>query len=1509
MPRSGGESDKLGDRYEGVWIVDALLDVLNGDAISVTVEPFDAKESRGIEFIKELPDGTREFHSAKRQKIGNIWSLADLTSPNGGTRSIIADFVAKIRAHPNATAVFVSGTTPNELNELCERAQRSQSVEVFSKQLEGAPDLRKKFEQRILPLFNANLPNAYFGLRRCRIAGGPEAELIRRVEQRIRKDIYRPDGNAVDPLIVRLLLGEIVYNWFGQPIRRDELLRWLTKNGFAERDWSRDRNTLDAIERRIATYLQHVEAELIDPPIERTEARNAFEVLRAGKKRRVVILGPAGLGKSCTTAQVIRRFKEAGVACLPVRLDIQTQALTARQLGQALDLPESPPIVLAGIACGGESVLIIDQLDALSFASGRNQQLWDAFEELLLEADRYPNMRVLLVCRAFDAEHDPRLRRILADKDRTEEIPLKPLEPSAVGAVLTANQIDPKLISPRSLELLQLPLNLSLYLQSDPNGRLSAFNEHELLQSYWEYKSRLAGNTVHWFKVIERLADWLSEKQTLSAPVHIMLELEPEAERLCTLHVFAREGKQFRFFHESFFDYCWARVFVSRGERLLDFLLGSEQHLFRRAQVRQVLAYERAASPDNYFRDLNDLLTNPNIRYHLKKLTLDWLRTLRDPQEREWMIVETHYPGGIPANVGADILWRSVPWFDLLFRLGVWQRWLASPDNNVVTRAVWLLSMKEIMQSRSAQIAALFAQCVSGEKPWRPEYLGIFQFGEVHHSREIFDLLLWVMRNKHFKTVPERRRWISFHGLPEANAKYAAEFLGVLLDVVSDPSAEVETAFDIQPADLIVRTAEHEPVAFLSVVMPRLVKDLREVKPDKVAGMFAKVTWRMLRGAHLYDLETSLQAGVENAMQRLSKEQPSQLDALTRDLEQIHHPTAATLLLCAWGENGERYSDRIVEYLLTSKEWLQLGLIAWGTGNGHAAISRGAIRAAAPYCSAANYDRLEAAIVGLVTDHETQEPKRRGYTSMLLLECLPSSRQSQDARKRFEELKRKFPWEKFEMPGPSEVVTVVSPIPRRATELMTDEQWLSAMRQYTTDSSERYQRFGRGGKYELTSELRRAAQIEKDRFARLALRMEDAILSTYFEAVLSGITSEKEEPGVENKLPESAKQPLDVESIVRVIERIHALPEQPCGKEISWAIRKIADRNPSPAVIPIIAHYALNDPDPQKESWQEKSGKTPMWGGDPHFQGMNSVRGSAAEAVASLLFANKGHYSALQPTIAALVNDPSVAVRSCVVPILVAMLNFDRPSAVGFFLKLCEGSEAVLGTHYVDQFLHHACYDHYQDLRVTMLRMLTMQDNEHARDIAGRQITVTSFHNELAKEDLAAVFTGDAVCRKAAAAVYAHNLQQLRVADICRENLPRFFDDADKDVRAAASDCFRDLSPDRLHDEQPLIHRFIESQACAENSHDLVFALEKSVAALPEVICRLPERLIEEHRAHSGGEHIEVRRWTYHLPALITRLYEQTRDPTIKTRCLNIIDAMLELGFSEIDTELQKVER
>ena len=47
------------------------------------------------------------------------------------------------------------------------------------------------------------------------------------------------------------------------------------------------------------------------------------------------------------------------------------------------------------------------------------------------------------------------------------------------------------------------------------------------------------------------------------------------------------------FFHESFFDYAFARAFVRSGGDLVQWLLDDEQHLFRRSQVRQVLQFLR----------------------------------------------------------------------------------------------------------------------------------------------------------------------------------------------------------------------------------------------------------------------------------------------------------------------------------------------------------------------------------------------------------------------------------------------------------------------------------------------------------------------------------------------------------------------------------------------------------------------------------------------------------------------------------------------------------------------------------------------------------------------------------------------------------------------------------------------------------------------------------------------------------------------------------------------------
>ena len=175
--------------------MDSLLDVLSGEAVSVEIEPFDPKDSLGIEFKKETPTSVK-FHSAKRQTSGQLWSLAELTKIEKNGRSIFDDLNKKLTSSSVNEVVFVSGTTARDLEELWQAAKSSRDAPAFKARIETMPvPLQNAFEDRLLkPRFNNDINLAFDCLRRIRVVGLTESEMIRRVDQRIRGMLYRTDG-------------------------------------------------------------------------------------------------------------------------------------------------------------------------------------------------------------------------------------------------------------------------------------------------------------------------------------------------------------------------------------------------------------------------------------------------------------------------------------------------------------------------------------------------------------------------------------------------------------------------------------------------------------------------------------------------------------------------------------------------------------------------------------------------------------------------------------------------------------------------------------------------------------------------------------------------------------------------------------------------------------------------------------------------------------------------------------------------------------------------------------------------------------------------------------------------------------------------------------------------------------------------------------------------------------------------------------------------------------------
>ena len=147
------------------------------------------------------------------------------------------------------------------------------------------------------------------------------------------------------------------------------------------------------------------------------------------------------------------------------------------------------------------------------------------------------------------------------------------------------------------------------------------------------------------------------------------------------------------------------------------------------------------------------------------------------------------------------------------------------------------------------------------------------------------------------------------------------------------------------------------------------------------------------------------------------------------------------------------------------------------------------------------------------------------------------------------------------------------------------------MRKYADERDRRaHHDFLKGGKHELAALLRSEAQMTKGRFARLALRVEDAIAPEDFGAILSGITSTQTEGSDSPEVKELKQRQLAVSEIVPVIERTHAIAPEQLAKDICRAIKSVANREPPPQLLPILIDYALHHPNPEKEEWRETIG-------------------------------------------------------------------------------------------------------------------------------------------------------------------------------------------------------------------------------------------------------------------------------------------------------------------------------
>ena len=1238
-----------------------------------------------------------------------------------------------------------------------------------------------------------------------------------------------------------------------------------------------------------------------------------------------VVTGSAGSGKTACVVEILDRLRERGLPALAFRLDRVPfhSVSTTTDLGRELHLEESPALVLAAAAeaIGRPGVLIVDQLDAVSTISGRSSAAFDLVEQLLHEARGMRARAVIhtvVVCRAFDWQNDPRLRQLMPP-DSQAQVAVAEFTVEEVRTILTDAGFDPALFRPRQLQLLRLPQNLSLFLEAGFDAsRVPAFDTAKVLfDRYWDAKRQSVTDQIttspdRWLEVIETLCNEMTSAQQLSVVKEKLDRFLPDyLKQMASEGVLTFDGCRYGFGHESFFDYCFARLFVNRPESLVSFLEKSEQHLFRRAQVRQVLAYLRDASHDRYVRELAGLLSDEGIRPHVKELAFALLAEVTDPTENEWAIweewtapalkaIEERTPN--PDKLSA-LAWRkffgSAPWFAFVDRRGMVESWLDSDNDQLTDLAMSYLNVHH--RHSPDRAATLLAPCADRGGQWSVWLRNFMQWAELHKSRRFFDLFLHLVDNGTLDDacgpIAENNTfWSMLLRLEKNRPKWIPEVLAhrlrrrlVVIRAAAQPGDWELLGYDSSAVKMINESADRVPAVFIEHVLP-VVLDISDSaltgnNPPKYDAVWSVLIApdECLIGEH------ACLAALARALASLAREDSEDMQEVIADLRRRDTHVANHLLLALYAGGAVRYADETTT-LFCAEPWR----FQCGFSDSPYWCARETIHAVFEHCTDENREKLETAILQYVPPYERtsygyQQRRRAQFT---LLSAIPEELRSPRANVRFKELERKF----GEPEGEPRGITgglVGPPIKEDAAEKMTDDQWLRAIAKYRSEDRMHFASDGvTGGAWQLAQVIERRVSEDPARFARLGLRFTDDTNPVYLERTLAGLKDA------------AAASQLKLQLCRKAFGRSRGH----CGKSIADVLGSIEEPLPDDAM-EMLHWLATEHDDPATEHWQEGTGVGKKYcNRDIETAGINTTRGRAAEAIQHLILRDGTYVQRFRDTLEQMIRDPSASVLSCVAGTLSAVAYRDSALGMLLFRRMNLSEERLLATRHVYGFIRDRLRDSFTELRPIVERMLRSSEPEVC-EAGARLASLALLMDQSAAVLVEEALQGDARHRLGVAQVASANVAIPECRLWSEEILVELFNDDDAAVRRKTASCFRHLKDGVFDTYGDLIAAFCDSRAFQENSFWILHTLEESLGRLPGTTCLVCEKFLDRFADETRDIRTSRARDTFTLAKLVFRTYQQHQNDEWTGRSLNLIDHLCLEGIGDAGSHLDKFER
>ncbi|WP_220181959.1 hypothetical protein [Rhodococcus sp. AG1013] len=1478
---SGGVADKLGNKYELAWAIRHALLCIQDERRSLTLEEIDPELADGSEFTYVNEHGDIAVTQVKRQNnITDHWTIAALRGR--GVLAAAARHVAAGRAFH-----FSSMTPSGALRVMAERSRQSADAQQFVKH-QLTQELGETFDELTAADVFGSSEGAWQTLRGMWIEIEVEEQLV--MTNAMLADVSL-EGAAGD--VIATAIGAVLLDNLRRRLTRRELLASLARKGITARDSMAQRTSHEQVVATTQSWRGTIERELLTPPINRTEAADLVELMRS--TRLALVVGAGGGGKSSVLYQAAREFETQDAEVLAFRLDRRGAFGSTVELGIQLGLSTSPVAALRQAADGRDAFLIIDQLDAVSLASGRLSERYDVIADLIQEATAVDGVRVILACRLFDVENDHRIRKLDARND-VERLTVEPLPDEAAADAVSAMGLDPDLLTATQRALLRSPLNLVLLETiADRPGALNFTSRGSLFEAFWQRKEqtseeRRPGTLFN--DVLARIANTASDNQTLSVPVEILGpgDFIKHARVLASEQVIAIEDDRVSFFHETFFDFTFARQWLSRQQSMVEFLCAQEQELFRRAQVRQILELLRERDPDRFRTEVEAVLSSADVRFHIKETVVAVFANVSAPTLEDVELVLRLADRESTLTKRLLLQLARPTWFGPFYAQGHIERWLDSDDAALRDRSVnW-------MGNAGAEYGAEVADLLKARNQ-SPDYVTwlrrVTQRADLHHHRQLFELLLDAVRAGEINPA-DQNVWLAAHELAEHQPLWAIEMLKACF--VESPSALVLGAdgkvallgiHEYGATQMIEAACKAEPQAFAEAFVPHLLAVMNATHYDRHEQDLLRdrhFSLRLRTEPGYGDVDAALYNGGADALGEWAQTSPETIESVLQLLAANEHDAAQSLLYRALIAGGLTFAPWAAELILQGGNRLEASYLSdshW--------LSREVVEAIAPIVSDEVHLQLEEHLRDLPATYQSSDLHHRlrsfGYTAFKFLSALDRGRLSPLGLRRLQEYQRKFDRDLPEPPTGIITYTVGSPIGGPVTGKMSNAQWLQAMAKHDNDDRD----FGSevGGARELAQQLKARTAEDPLRFAGLAMQLTPEINAAYPAAILWGFG--------EASIPEEGQH-----AVFAAIRHVMSLGLDNCDRWLGWAVRRVYDEAPLD-IVEMVLDRALHAPDPVDNSpvFVRRDDHQP--GRDMFQNGYNTSRGSLAESLGDLLVHDPDgtRTELVAPHLAELASDPVLSVRACVAHTIAACLRHARPTAYTAFERLIDADDLLLASDKLDDLMIYIGNADPEMVDPVIDRMLSSTDAE-VRRAGGRMAAFAALQwgrPALMERALAS----DVEIRGGLAEVCAARVDRSADSELVLSTLRRLMHDEDDEVRKKVGTLAGHLRGDDLRPYAEFLADLIASPSYVHATPQLLITLQEAPDKVDDLVDLAAHHFLNIHGEDVADIRTSAAGHAHYISDLVVRGLAQTRDRGRITALLDILDRLLELGVYGVD--------